>query len=591
MRFGNQNPVATLVNSSQQLQAASPPNATSEPVNVTAYFSNGTLALAPLAFSYGPKIERILPNTGVQGGSDAILILGYGFDTSGGSLTVTMGGQTANVQKVENFPSFAAALALDASYPFPLQRITVTTPSGSPGKVDVVVTSSAGSAAAAKSFQYLSASQTYPVAGLHKFILYDQSRQKLLTATDHIDSFNLATQSFGAPFSPFPNGPPADAALRGLALTPDQSQLIVADFGGQSICLVRPDQPANSVRVPVRGVAGFLNSGPARITATNDSTVFVGMSGEGGSSGPCSGCLGQLNISTGTPQYEPAPQPEVSAVKTGAPLLPADAAGDTVYLSFGNSASGGPLASWSAAAPNAFTVSTSDQQSAKDLTSAADGNVFAVRTNTSMELRDARLSLFAAPASAKLENVPGRTEVPGAILHPSGPLLYQPFLDGPAPALPPATELHGGVDICDAHNGQLRLRVYLPDPFAMLSTDIDGLRGGFLAIDENGQQLFAVSTAGLTIVKLATVPLGIGSLTPAAGTALGGTTVTLRGSGFQSGTKVTIGGKAASTTFKEMNMLTFITPAMKKGAQRLALTIPTAKPFFSMRRSSPNSSA
>jgi hypothetical protein len=93
----------------------------------------------------------------------------------------------------------------------------------------------------------------------------------------------------------------------------------------------------------------------------------------------------------------------------------------------------------------------------------------------------------------------------------------------------------------------------------MLSSDIDGLHGGFLAVDENGQRLFALTTSGFTTVQLANVPLGIGSVTPASGPATGGTTITIRGSGFQSGIKVTIGGKAAATSVKDMNTVTICT--------------------------------
>ena len=118
-------------------------------------------------------------------------------------------------------------------------------------------------------------------------------------------------------------------------MTPDGSQLIVADFGAQNVYLIDPVK-ATGTTVSVGGVPGFTNSGPARVAATSTQTVFVGLSGEGGSSGACSGCLGQLNMTATTPTYEP----EVTSVM-GAPLMQADANGDTVYLSFGNSA-GGP---------------------------------------------------------------------------------------------------------------------------------------------------------------------------------------------------------------------------------------------------------
>jgi hypothetical protein len=164
--------------------------------------------------------------------------------------------------------------------------------------------------------------------------------------------------------------------------------------------------------------------------------------------------------------------------------------------------------------------------------------------------------------------------VPGLALHPSGALIYEPFLDGQPPAAPPATGIHGGIDIRDAHSGQLRLRVYLPEPFAMLNTDVDGLHGGFLATDENGRRLFALTTSGLTVVQLENVPLGIGSVTPNSGPAAGGSLVSVRGSGFQSGITATLGGKTAAVTWKDMNTLSFTAPAMSAGPQQLILKNP-----------------
>jgi IPT/TIG domain len=56
--------------------------------------------------------------------------------------------------------------------------------------------------------------------------------------------------------------------------------------------------------------------------------------------------------------------------------------------------------------------------------------------------------------------------------------------------------------------------------------------------------------------------------------AAGGTSVTIRGSGFQSGTTVTVGGKAANVTFKDASTLSIITPALAAGPQRLTITNP-----------------
>jgi hypothetical protein len=573
VRFGAINPVNATAASGSQLQVVSPASTATAPVNLTAYFPSGWVALVPAAFSYGPSIVRVLPNAGAPQGGDTVIILGYGFGANAGSISATIGGQSVSIQSVDALPAFASTLALDPTYPFALERIVLVTPRGSPGKADMTVQSPVGSITAAKAFQYLTSSQTYANAGLHKFIIYDQSRQSLyLSATDHVDVFNLKTQVFASAIEPPPNGPPPDAALRGLALTPDHTQLAVADFGAQSVYLINPDGAAyNGKTVPVGGVAGFLNSGPARVTATSAQTIFVGLSGEGSSTGACNGCLGQMNLLASPPQFQPAPQPEVSSL-TGTPLLQADAAGDTAYLAY-DTAPGGPVAVWNAATPNAFSLSTAND-TATDLATSGDGTVFALRANQTTEIRGPDLTLLSTPAAAELDTVPNRVEVPGVALHPSGALIYEPFLDGPPPAAPPAIGIRGGIDIRDAQSGQLRLRVYLPEPFAMLNTDVDGVHGGFLTIDENGQRLFALTTSGLTIIQLAKVPLGIGTLTPSSGSAAGGVSVNVRGSGFQSGIRATLGGKSATITLTDMNTLTLATPAMTSGAQQLVLTNP-----------------
>jgi IPT/TIG domain len=573
VRFGSLNPTSATETSASQLQVSSPASVTTGPVNLMAYFSNGGLALAPDGFSYGPTILRVFPNAGASSGGDTIFILGYGFGSAAGNVTVKIGGQSGAVQKVETLPSFSAGMGLDPAYPFALERITVTTPPGTAGKADISLSATSGSTMLAKSFQYLGSSQTYPNPALYKFVLYDQPRQKIyLTATDHIDAFDLKASVFGSAMEPPPNGPPPDAALRGLALTPDGSQLIVADFGAQSVYLINPDGGANNgATVPVGGVAGYLNSGPARVAATSAQTVFVGLTGDGGTASGCNACLGQMNLTAFPPVYQPAPQPEVTSV-IGAPLLQTDATGAVVYLAF-VTAPGGPVAQWNATSPNLFTLGAANELST-DLTTSADGTMFAMLANDVAEIRDASLSLISTPTAVELETIPNRVEVPGITMHPSGALVYEPFLDGAAPSAPPAAGIHGGIDIRDAHNGRLRLRVMLPEAFAMLSTDVDGLHGSFLTVDENGQRLFAVTTSGLTVVQLNNVPLGIGTLSVTSGASSGGTSTTLRGSGFSSGINVTFGGKAARASFKDMNTLVITTPAMVAGPQQLVLTNP-----------------
>jgi len=119
------------------------------------------------------------------------------------------------------------------------------------------------------------------------------------------------------------------------------------------------------------------------------------------------------------------------------------------------------------------------------------------------------------------------------------------------------------------------MRVMLPEPLAMLSADTDGLHGQFLAIDENSLRIFALTASGPTVVTLAHVPVGIGTVVPAGGPAAGGTSVIIRGS-FQSGATLTIGGKSVAATFVDMNTLKLVTPTLANGAQRIVVTNPTA---------------
>jgi hypothetical protein len=572
--FGTQSALRTSVAGTTQINTTSPANTSTGAVNLTAYFPSGWLALAPDAFSYGPQVLQILPNAGSPSAGETVQIYGYGFGADPTKISVSIGGIAATVQKAENITSIAPSLGLDATYPFSLERVTLQTPAGASGKVDVSITSPAGSLTLAQSFQYLQSETFYAKPSFDKFILYDESRQWLyLSNIDHVDVFDLSQNVFRPnPIEP-PGGPPPAAELRGLALTPDNTRLIAADFGAQNIYLFDPDNGSGST-VPVGSVPGYASSSPARVAATSTQSVFVGLSAESGSSGGCTSCLGQFNLSAAPPAIEAATQPEVAGL-AGAPLVQASTGGNQVFVAYGT-APGGPLASWNANAPNDFGTFTAND-SATDLTAAGDGTMLALLANGTTEIRGADFSLAAVPTAAELAQIPGRVQVPGLQMHPSGAVVYQPFLTGPAGN----SSVKGGIDILDAHSGVLRLRIFLPQQFM---TDVDGLHGSFLAIDENGQRLFAITStdgsaqnAGITVVQLADVPLGIGTLTPATGAASGGTQITLRGSGFQSGTTVSIGGKTAAVTVKDMSTLLVTAPAVSAGALRVTVTNPNGE--------------
>jgi hypothetical protein len=291
-----------------------------------------------------------------------------------------------------------------------------------------------------------------------------------------------------------------------------------------------------------------------------------------------------MDLATNPPTVQPPSQGAVASL-VGAPLVQSDAAGDRAFVAYATSP-GGPLATWDATS-NGFQVS-SVNETLTDLAVAADGTMFATASaGAAVEIRNVLSNLQSTLASTlaapELLQIPGRTSVPGIALHPTGALLYQPFLIGTlspeSPNPSPMPNLVGGVDILDTLSGRLRLRILLPEPVAAYSGDTDGLHAQFLTVDETGQRIFVITKSGLTVVQLASLPLAIGTLNPASGPAAGGTTITIRGSGFQSGTTATVGGKPATVTFSstDPNSLLLVTPATPAGPQQLVLTNPNGE--------------
>jgi hypothetical protein len=72
--------------------------------------------------------------------------------------------------------------------------------------------------------------------------------------------------------------------------------------------------------------------------------------------------------------------------------------------------------------------------SIQDIASTVDGTAFAVRTANTTAIRDSGLYVTGVPTAAELNQIPGRVAVPGLAMHPSGALIYQPFLTGAAGA-------------------------------------------------------------------------------------------------------------------------------------------------------------
>ncbi len=114
----------------------------------------------------------------------------------------------------------------------------------------------------------------------------------------------------------------------------------------------------NDSSVLVGGTPGYVNSGRARVAATNAKPAFVALTAEAGQANACSTCLAQLDLSVSPPTIQPAPQPQAAHL-TGLPLVQSSAAGDRAFLSFG-AAPGGPFALWTSSAPNQLSTATAN---------------------------------------------------------------------------------------------------------------------------------------------------------------------------------------------------------------------------------------
>jgi hypothetical protein len=92
----------------------------------------------------------------------------------------------------------------------------------------------------------------------------------------------------------------------------------------------------------------------------------------------------------------------------------------------------------------------------------------------------------------------------------------------------------------------------------MLAADADGLHGKFLTVDENGRR-FCVNRFGPH--RIAACERAAGNRYNISGqrSVSGGTTIAIRGNGFQVGANVAIGGKTVTTTFVDKNTLKIIT--------------------------------
>jgi hypothetical protein len=539
--FGDQHGTnETLVNGND-LQVSAPPASQPGPVNLKIIQPNGAQTFDPLAYSYGPAPLFVSGDAGSPDGGATADIIAVGVPSDDpSSIQVSVGGANANVISAKIFPST-----------FPTVDVQVQLPAGTPGDADLRVTTTAGSATLPKAFQFAESVKDYPSPDTFQAVTYDRFRNQLyLSAGDHVDVFSLAGNQFIAPLAlPSAGG---KKQFAGMALTPDGSQLVVANLMDGSVDIVSPDQPSAAVAIPIApaflGIDGppcFI--GPSYVATTNTGKVFIVYGGliaiNCGPGGP----VYQLDLST-----KAVNQLSIAVCNEQAASFVASSR-DGSKVAMGGSVSGAGRWCIYDTASNSYASSIFFQPFGAAI--AGDGNFFAA----GFRITDGKgilLNIMAFPEPFYPGQLPGTPEGNGVNpqylekMNDSGSLLYVPF---------PNT-----VDIFDVAHGILRRRVTLRGQIPQI---VDAL-----AIDLAGKEIFAITNAGLTVIELSAVPLSIGSVTPSGGPP--GTVMQIRGSGFTTGTTVTFDGSTASSKFVDADTLSATVPSLTTGPIQATLSNP-----------------
>jgi len=536
-------------------QFVSPPSNVVGLVDVKILVPTMVTAIIPQGFCYGAfPFQYGLIGLPPKGGAD-VYLEGFGFqnDDLMHIPVVTVGGTAAIAIRDGSSPT--STTPFTSLTPYPLQVAHFIAPAGSPGPVTVTVQSLAGTATFSN-VHYLTSVTDYSSSDSFQYLLYDTRRSLLyLSAGDHVDVFNPATQSFAAPI-PVPSLG-ATKKLSGLALTPDGSKLLVADQGDSSIAVVNPDSPgAGAVAVPLPGSTTY----PFPIAATSLNTAFFELFTSTG----LSSAAGLYELDLGSSVI--TQRSDLGGDGVAGPssvFLRSSAAGDSVL--FGGQ--GGGLYRWTATGDSWINHGNEYLDGAIS----GDGNVaVAVPVEAATPIFgsgavgffDSQLDITAI--EARPDFAPAQSST-GVDFEQTGALLYSasaPIFAGTSQ--PPVTE----VNLLDAQTGQLRESIILTQQ--MVNTQDHSVTLKSIAITPAGDQVFLATTAGITVVKLDSVPLGVGSVVPASGPA--GTTVTIRGTGFSSGTTVTVNGAAAAVSFVDSSTLSVTVPAsLPTGPARFVL--------------------
>ena len=517
-----------------ELSFTSPPSTAPGPVNVKFIYPDGAQDFYPQLFSYSTFPQyAVMSGSSPNGGAPA-QVIGYGLPADAAGGTVTVGSNAATITSTQGqYPPLSGE-------PYPSAILAYTFPPGSQGLADLQISTPIGTGTLPKSIYYAKSVTDYSSSDTLTAVLYDSNRNQVyLSAGNHVDVFSLASNQFVTPLNPAANG--TQKQFTGLALTPDGSQLLVADLLDGSLAVINPDSPSSTYAIPIASetLLGTCPVGPLYVAATSNNLAFVSYGSLPAPSCPQSGNLYIANLQT-----HMASQPTQC---TTALSVDATADGNFVVIGPGNLP---PTCLYSVQSATFTTASLYSTGSYYGVAFSADGNV----VGSGLLFTDSSLNMLGTEAQPipfyanSLYNGDPTTPIPRPRLNASGSLYY--FL------YPTYFE------IIDVQHATLRMRFSL--------TETIQNTGSPLAIDSGGRYVFLLTNQGLTVVDLGASPLSIGHLSPQ--TAAPGTQITVRGSGFDSTLTATVGGVAASVTVTDQNTLTLTVPSAALGPEDIVLT-------------------
>jgi hypothetical protein len=329
--------------------------------------------------------------------------------------------------------------------------------------------------------------------------------------------------------------------FQGLALTPDGSKLLATNFSDLSLEIINPDEPSSAQEVLLFPGVTPVGMGGSDVAATSTNQAMVEVSGQTGAA--CSPFGQVYDVDLGTSAVSPVSGAVPGCVQPNRAQMSSTSSGDKVLLAVGE----GGAYLWQAAT-NQWT--SWQYIVNNNAASSGDGYWFA-SDYTSLDSQLVEHTQAQIPeyfAEYFLQGPQGA--VAGEKMNASGSLLYQPLMQG--------------VDVIDVNSGAWLRRIGLTQQVQFVQNA--------MALDEAGNRLFLITNAGLTVLQMDSPPLSIGYLNPSTGPAAGGTTLTIRGSGFQPTATVTFGGIAATTTFIDASTLQVTTPALPAGGVRVTIS-------------------